>query len=91
MRIAVTIAKDSKGKWTTLALPDTPIDVQKKALKTIIRAGGKDGKAQLTQAMILSSTGQVKRTKFRVEPVVAKSMKKPSDEDKKSAENTKGE
>ena len=63
MRIAVTVAMDSKGKWECLSTPDTPIQEQKDALKEM-KANEKSGK--FVKAVLLASSGPGKRYKFKL-------------------------
>jgi len=62
MRIAITIAKGQDGKWSALALPDTPIQVQKDAYKKL--RSSKDVASKYEQILVLTSSGQVKRVKY---------------------------
>ena len=60
MRLGVTVAMDGKGKWKTLALPDTPIHEQKEMLKKLKVKGGGD----LVKGILLTTNGPGKRYRF---------------------------
>ena len=77
MRIAGTFARLSNGKWETLATPDTHIDAQKQIFKALQLSNGENGKYDA--AIILTSSGQIKRANFKpakAEPKAKKSSKK---------------
>ena len=77
MRIAVTIAKDQKGKWEALATPEVPIQEQKDAFKAL--KGDKDVASKYQQIMILTSSGQVKRVSYpdlKAQDAIAKAKAK---------------
>ena len=97
MRLAVLIAKDRKGKWHTLALPETPIQVQKERLKAMKIACGVDGEGKdavaYEQDIILTSTGQTKRAKFfkPIEDVALKNARLKVQATAKAVETAKAE
>jgi len=82
MRLAVTMGEevltDEKGNitfaWGLLAGPDVPIDVQKTDRKKLIQSGGKDSDRQFKRLILLSTTGEVKRCKFK-SPEISKGLK----------------
>jgi len=71
MRIAITAAKLKNGKWETLATPDIHVSTQKAAFKALKLSNGQGGKYEV--AIILTSSGQIKRAQFK--PVKAEPKK----------------
>jgi hypothetical protein len=53
MRLAVTVTEDVEGKWSAMFLPDTPIDVQKKARKELNKTKGKGKGKQIRRVILL--------------------------------------
>lgn len=64
MRLAITFAKNEKGKWHVLALPDVNASKQKELVKAIKSSGEykADGKVhKAAAAYCLASTGAIRR------------------------------
>jgi len=78
MRLAVTVAETIDGKWDCLATPDVPIQVQKEKRKELKGAEGKLGDKQYLRLCLFSTTGEVKRSKFK--PAPKKSKKSVKDD-----------
>lgn len=64
-RIAVLVAQKVNGEWATLALPDTSIQDQKDMIKSIKEKDGLVGEEVYQKAVLLSSSGQVKRYRMK--------------------------
>jgi len=73
MRLAVTVAETIDGKWDCLATPDIPIKDQKDKRKELKVAEGKLGSKQYVRLCLFSTTGEVKRSRFK--PELKKSKK----------------